>query len=1021
MSALDPSYIRSIRDGIINGNIEANNQEALPDGLVGLYDRELFPPTMKWKERKEALHFFLVFALAQKEISADFAAEILGDEWSHVEIEKQIQEAKPKSEEEKIKEERNRLEDRLKRVNELIQLHSKRFTAAGGGKYLLYHDRFRVYVLQKVSEKDIAEFNAKYIGLCEMASKNSLDKEVLYSINSAYIESYEFSLEYLSFYIWIEAVHGDIAMNEKIVNYIKYDTNFFKNQYEYSGSFKWTISFLLRGLHLNVHDDVLKKLIIYEISSILESNSKKINDFVKNKKAIISELDYLKIALEILDAKDFYSFALGMLLMEVNKAKPDIKTINDVIDILNKLPLSSKNWVNWFDERTMYIINKKIKKYLKEDQLDWYKTTANHNMRILLEFKGDTIDLIKSNSFGLNKSVEYFKEPDKSTNFQQSDEERISELFFSCADKILNNESFDFLLVEDISNSIIESNKLLRSFPEIEFYKQTIFLILKKVNSIEWMKTCITDKFKIHSNSHVQDEYESVFKSLYNLGYTEEAKKLASKISPKRNLEFILFEIENKQDEAIVWIFKNIKTGISNNEILNNYLSKIYNNPIVEKIELDKNWNNQRLQIKEKRLAIEQTKDLEYFILKKKSLINSNGTFKNSNNDDLSSVAKEAHEAGFTDFSTDTFKFLINNIDKTDSYAIRTFMRLYKNIELTNSHDLLDEVLIIVNEISNTLNPFETFLNKIEIIGSDLFLYNKFKSDLVTLLSCNFEFDSNIQHKCLEISHFIELLVSTGEIELAKKWLSVFIFIAPEVIENVRHESNNSYRFCLAALDLIDTLEINESIKLKLYIKLSKKLNYVDLENLFLNLDILISKIDNLDRWDIKDYIDNKLKYISILNSLNEKNKNLLEIEKFIRRFSEDEYERSMNYLALIKGFFGVNNFTDAIRISEEIRRIKSKLDPHHLAILADEIERILRIIHDEYLTNLKEELLQFLICLFDLFNIQTVEKIEMLKDIVESPKISKDILTDCTYLISINKLPIELSKYMLGPMLVVR
>jgi hypothetical protein len=26
---LDPSYIRSIRDGIINGNIEANNQEAL--------------------------------------------------------------------------------------------------------------------------------------------------------------------------------------------------------------------------------------------------------------------------------------------------------------------------------------------------------------------------------------------------------------------------------------------------------------------------------------------------------------------------------------------------------------------------------------------------------------------------------------------------------------------------------------------------------------------------------------------------------------------------------------------------------------------------------------------------------------------------------------------------------------------------------------------------------------------------------------------------------------------------------
>ena len=129
MSALDPSYLRSIRDGILSGNIEANNNEALPDGLVGLYDKELFPPTMKWKERRELLHFFLVFALAQKEISADFAAEILGDEWyNHAD------------------EITSKEEKRLQRVNELIQLHSKRFSSAGEGKFRLYHERFRVYI-----------------------------------------------------------------------------------------------------------------------------------------------------------------------------------------------------------------------------------------------------------------------------------------------------------------------------------------------------------------------------------------------------------------------------------------------------------------------------------------------------------------------------------------------------------------------------------------------------------------------------------------------------------------------------------------------------------------------------------------------------------------------------------------------------------------------------------------------------------------------------------------------------------
>ena len=172
MSALDPSYIRSIRDGIINGNIKANNQEALPDGLVGLYDKELFPPTMKWKERKETLHFFLVFALAQKEISADFASAILGDGWYNLQNEKDSEQDK-----------------RLQKVNDLIQMHSKRLSSASGGKYRLYHERFRVYILQKVSDEQITIYNESYIFNCQVALQ----------INYREIE--EYALQFLSFHI----------------------------------------------------------------------------------------------------------------------------------------------------------------------------------------------------------------------------------------------------------------------------------------------------------------------------------------------------------------------------------------------------------------------------------------------------------------------------------------------------------------------------------------------------------------------------------------------------------------------------------------------------------------------------------------------------------------------------------------------------------------------------------------------------------------------------------------------------
>jgi hypothetical protein len=219
MSALDPSYLRSIRDGILSGNIEANNTEALPDGLVGLYDKELFPPTLKWKERKETLDFFLVFALAQKEISADFAAEILGDVWYN------------HADENSSKEEK-----RLLRVIELIQVHSKRFSSAGGGKYRLYHERFRVYVLQKVSQQDIAQFNARFIALCETALETTSEKDIP--------EKECYGLEFISTHFFIGAMQGKTeCLNKEYASALKkyaYDQQFWERQIKTSKEFEWS-------------------------------------------------------------------------------------------------------------------------------------------------------------------------------------------------------------------------------------------------------------------------------------------------------------------------------------------------------------------------------------------------------------------------------------------------------------------------------------------------------------------------------------------------------------------------------------------------------------------------------------------------------------------------------------------------------------------------------------------------------------------------------------------------------------
>ena len=216
---LDPSYIRSIRDGILSGNIEANNNEALPDGLVGLYDKELLPPTLNWKERKETLHFFLVFALAQKEISADFTATILGDEWFNLHNDNESKEEK-----------------RLQKVNDLIQLHSKRLSSAGGGKYRLYHERFRLYILQKVSEQDISQFNNKFITLCESALEITTEKDIP--------ENESYALEFISTHFFISAMQGEkVCLNKEHAITLKklaYNQQYWNRQVKASKGFEWS-------------------------------------------------------------------------------------------------------------------------------------------------------------------------------------------------------------------------------------------------------------------------------------------------------------------------------------------------------------------------------------------------------------------------------------------------------------------------------------------------------------------------------------------------------------------------------------------------------------------------------------------------------------------------------------------------------------------------------------------------------------------------------------------------------------
>jgi hypothetical protein len=76
MTFIDPTYLRTIHDGLLTGTVHKDNASALPVGLVGMYE-EALPNAANVNERKKFLEFFAVWALLQKEVSAEFLVLLL--------------------------------------------------------------------------------------------------------------------------------------------------------------------------------------------------------------------------------------------------------------------------------------------------------------------------------------------------------------------------------------------------------------------------------------------------------------------------------------------------------------------------------------------------------------------------------------------------------------------------------------------------------------------------------------------------------------------------------------------------------------------------------------------------------------------------------------------------------------------------------------------------------------------------------------------------------------------------------
>jgi hypothetical protein len=153
MQNLDPSYLRYIYDSLEKGSIHAENASELPDGLIGLYE-ETFDDHLPVLKRQYIFRIFTLFALLKKEVSISFITEVL--------------------------------EDSEANISDFISTYSSWFNSPESGKYQLYHERLKVYILQKLSDREIQAIILRLI-------------DFLLKENTEEIKS--FSKEWLGFYL----------------------------------------------------------------------------------------------------------------------------------------------------------------------------------------------------------------------------------------------------------------------------------------------------------------------------------------------------------------------------------------------------------------------------------------------------------------------------------------------------------------------------------------------------------------------------------------------------------------------------------------------------------------------------------------------------------------------------------------------------------------------------------------------------------------------------------------------------
>jgi hypothetical protein len=489
---IEPIYLRYVHDSLSKGLLNAQNASALPQGFIGLYEQE-FAQKTPVSEREKVLNQLALWTLFKGPVSANLAAAVLDVE------------------EEKMK--------------DLVDIYSSWFNSPESGKYLLYHERLRVYLLQKLKAEEVEALNEKLISFLEDSIKQAKGEEDEY-----------YALEHLHNHMALESQLGNHY--ERLHSYVNQES-LWSRQIQLSKGYSWSQNSIQQGIKEGARRNHEMNIIRSTVNSVkLMTQEQNSAEDILN---LLNDGDYLTALKRAESWEGERQFKLYLLFIheltigtskEADFRKEACKAVLEAVDQTPE-DHSVLDWTKFYPELAIYkyheelikmeldaivisrrgVENKQWKKFE-----EWYETTLDKKKMKGLKNMADSQLMICGKLYDSGKKNKSFELLDKFLKYMETydydpsqedmfiKEEIYLEIIKYLLDKNIYEKSVGIALKleEPVSNNISLTNKKKLAF---------------KLISESVIKSSKTDQFKdvILLSLNFKSQFRNIHSSLiYN-------------------------------------------------------------------------------------------------------------------------------------------------------------------------------------------------------------------------------------------------------------------------------------------------------------------------------------------------------------------------------------------------------------------------------------------------------------------------------------------------------------------------